>query len=66
AYLREEPTAELINAIAPIADDECAVLLGRLARSTPRLSERAVEALHSIDHPRAEKIIAALRESGPG
>ena len=66
AYLREEPTAELIDAIAPVADDECVVLLGRLARSTPHLSERVVEALHSSDHPRAEKIIAALRESGPG
>jgi hypothetical protein len=66
AYLREEPTAELIDAIAPVADDECVVLLGRLARSTPHLSERAIEALHSSDHPRAEKIIAALHESGPG
>jgi hypothetical protein len=66
AYLREEPTAELIDAIAPVAHEECVVLLGRLARSTSHLSERAVEALHSIDHPRAEKIIAALRESGSG
>jgi hypothetical protein len=66
AYLREEPTAEIIDAIAPVADDECLVLLGRVARSTPHLSERAVEALHSSDHPRGEKIIAALRESGPG
>ncbi len=65
-YLHEEPTAELIDAIVPVADDECVVLLGRLARSTPHLSERAVEALRSIDHPRAEKIIAALRESGLG
>jgi hypothetical protein len=38
-YLREEPTAELIDAIAPIADEECAVLLGRVARSTPHLFE---------------------------
>jgi HEAT repeat protein len=66
AYLRAEPTAELIDAIVPVADEECVVLLGRLARSAPHLSERAVEALHSIDHPRAETIIAALREGGPG
>jgi hypothetical protein len=65
-YFREEPTAELIDAIAPIADNECVVLLGRVARSTPHLSECAVEALDSIDRPRADKIIAALRESGPG
>jgi HEAT repeats len=61
-YLREEPTAELIDAIAPIADDECIVLLGRLARSMPHLSECAIEALHSTDRPRADGIIAALRE----
>jgi hypothetical protein len=65
-YLREEPTAELVDAITPVADEECVVLLGRVARSTPHLSECAVEALHAIDHPRADKIIAALRESGPG
>jgi hypothetical protein len=55
-----------IDVIASVADDEGVVLLGRVARSTPQLSERAVEALHSIDHPRAEKIIAALRGSGLG
>jgi HEAT repeat protein len=65
-YVREEPTAELIDAIAPIADDECVVLLGRVARSAPHLSKCAVEALRSIDRPRADKIIAALRESAPG
>jgi hypothetical protein len=65
-YLRGEPTAELIDAIAPIADDECVVLLGRIARSTPHLAECAVDALHSIDRPRADKIIAVLRESGSG
>jgi HEAT repeats len=61
-YLREEPTAELIDAIAPIGDDECIVLLGRVARSMPHLSECAIEALHSTDRPRADGIIAALRE----
>jgi hypothetical protein len=45
--------------------DECVVLLVRFARSMPHLSDCAV-ALHSIDHPRADKVIAALRESGPG
>ena len=28
-YLREEPSAELIDAVAPIADEECVILLGR-------------------------------------
>jgi hypothetical protein len=63
--LREAPTAELIDAIAPSADDECVVLLGRLARSAPQLSECAIEALRSIDDPRADQVIAALYQSGP-
>jgi HEAT repeat protein len=65
-YLREEPSVELVDAIAPIADDECVILLGRVARAEPRLSEAALDALLSIGHPRAEKIAAALRGNRPG
>lgn len=65
-YLQEEPTVELVDAIAPIADDECIVLLGRVARAAPRLSATALDALLSIDHPRAEQIAAALRGNPPG
>jgi hypothetical protein len=57
---------ELVDAIAPIADDECVILLGRVARAEPHLSEAALDALVSIGHPRAEKIAAALRGNRPG
>jgi hypothetical protein len=59
-YLREEPSAQLIDAIAPVADEECIVLLGRIARTMPDLSQAALEALDSIDHPRASRIAAEI------
>ncbi len=63
--LREEPTAELLDAIAPVADDECVILLGRVARAAPDLSEAVLDALDAIDHPWAEKIVNAIREKSP-
>jgi hypothetical protein len=60
-FLRAEPSAELVDAIVPIADEECIVLLGRVARAKPDLSEEVLDALDAIDHPRAEKIAAQLR-----
>jgi HEAT repeat protein len=62
-YLREEPSAELIDAVAPIADEECVILLGRVARTVPDLSQAALDALDSIDHPRAPRIAAELAVS---
>ena len=59
--LREEPSEEVIDAVSPVADEECIVLLGRIARSTPALSEAALNTLESIDHHRASAIAAAIR-----
>jgi hypothetical protein len=64
-YLREEPSTELVDAIAPVADADCIILLGRIARSVPSLSEAVLDAFDGIDHPRAEKIATATRESRP-
>ncbi len=65
-YLREEPTVELVDAIAPIADEECVIMLGRVARAEPQLHETALDALLSTGHPRAENIAAALCGNRPG
>ena len=65
-YLREEPSVELVDAIAPIADDECVILLGRVARAEPHMSDAALEALLSIGYPRAEQIAAAVGGYRPG
>src|SRR5207244_5655311 len=52
--LRDEPTEDVIDSVLPIADDECMVLLGRIARSMPGLADAALDALGSIDQRRAE------------
>jgi hypothetical protein len=64
-FLRTAPSAELVGAIAPIADEECIILLGRVARTVPHLTEAALDALDAIDHPRAEKIAADIRQNRP-
>jgi len=62
-FLREQPSTELIDAIAPVADEECIILLGRVADARPDLSQAILDALDGIDHPRAEKIAAYIGES---
>ena len=59
--LQQAPCAEVINAISAIADDECLVILGRIARTRPDLEDAAREALDSIGSPGAMKIAAASR-----
>jgi hypothetical protein len=62
SLLREEPSEEVIDAVSPVADEECIVLLGRIARSKPALSDAALDALESIDHHRARAIATAIRD----
>ncbi len=64
-WLREEPSAELIDAVVAVADEDCAVLLGRIARTMPDLRDQALDALDAIEHPRAGRIAAAIREGRP-
>jgi hypothetical protein len=59
--LREEPSEDVIDSVSSIADEECVVLLGRIAQSTPSLADAALESLDSIDHPRAAALAAAIR-----
>lgn len=58
--LRDSPSAEVIDAIPAVADEDCVILLGRIVRTQPTLADAAREALEMIDHPRARQIIAAL------
>ncbi len=64
-HLREAPTAELIDAVAAVADEECLILLGRIARTAPDLTVAALDALDATDHPRAVKIAGGIRENRP-
>jgi HEAT repeat protein len=63
--LREEPSVEVIESVAPIADEECMILLGRIARALPRLADATRDALESIDHPRADAIAASVQRQPP-
>jgi hypothetical protein len=62
--LREIPDADLIEAVTPVADEDCAVMLGRVARQHPALRDAALAALEAIDTPRATAILAALGNQG--
>ncbi|MBO0751178.1 MAG: HEAT repeat domain-containing protein [Bradyrhizobiaceae bacterium] len=64
--LRVEPSEEIIDAVSSIANEECIVELGRLARTQSALSEAALNALESIDQPRADAIATAIRNARGG
>lgn len=58
--LREAPSAEVIDAVCEIADDDCIIVLGRIVRTRPALADAARDALATIDHPRARQVVATL------
>ena len=65
--LRDTPSAETIEAVTDVADEETIVLLGRIARSGSDLAEPARYALAAIDHPRAARLLDTLAsEAGTG
>lgn len=59
--LRQAPTIEVIDAASAVADEECLVLLGRVARARPDLADAVIASLESLDGPRAAQIAAAVR-----
>jgi hypothetical protein len=63
--LREMPSPRVIEAAIAVADEECLVLLGRLARTRPDLADSALAALDGSSSPRAATIAAAVRRSRP-
>ncbi len=62
--LRQCPDADLVEAVTPVADEECVVLLGRIARQHAALRDAALVALEAIETPRAAAILAALGNPG--
>ena len=57
--LQQAPSAKAIDAISAIADEECLVILGRIARTRPDLADAALLALESVGSPGALKIATA-------
>lgn len=58
--LREAPSAAVIDAVAPVADEDCVILLGRTARARPDLAELVLDSLAVIAHPRARQLLQSL------
>jgi HEAT repeat protein len=58
--LRNAPSEDVIEAASSIADEECAVLLGRIARSRSVLADAALVSLENAEHARAATIAAAI------
>lgn len=61
--LHERPCVEVIEAMAPVADEECLTLLGRAAGGSPDLAAAVLAVLDDMDHPRATMIAARIRGS---
>jgi len=61
SLLRDDPSEDAIDAVSSIADEECAVLLGRIARSRSVLADAALISLENTDHVRAVAIAAAIQ-----
>ncbi len=60
--LRQAPSVRVIEAVAPIADEECVVLLGRLARDAPEdFAAAARDALEAVEHPLAARLLERIR-----
>jgi hypothetical protein len=61
--LRQAPSVPVIEAVPPIADEECVVLLGRIAGAMPDMAAAAFDAIEAIDHPVAARTLERLRRS---
>ena len=60
--LRQAPGLRVIEAVPPVADEECVVLLGRLARGSAQdLATAAADALEAVEHPLAARLIGQLQ-----
>jgi hypothetical protein len=59
--LRQTSSREVIEAVPPIADEECVVLLGRIARGPSQdLAVAARAALEAVEHPVARRLLERL------
>jgi HEAT repeats len=63
--LREQPSAAVIDAVGGVADEDCIVVIGRIAHRDQALANAALAVLEAIASPRAMKIAAAARRLRP-
>ena len=62
--LARNPSAEVIEALAMIADDDVIVHLGRCAERHPALADTVVEILNDMEGARAERLARRLEAKG--
>jgi hypothetical protein len=55
--LREAPSVQVIEAVSAIADEECIVLIGRIAQGASDLAAMAYGALEEVEHPLAGRLL---------
>ncbi len=58
-----QPSADVIEAVVNVADEDCIVQLGRIARGSSAFSAAAIAALEDLDGDRAKAILAAIRRA---
>ena len=63
--LERNPTAEVIEALAEIGDDDAIVHLGRCAERHPALAERVLDALRDTEGTKAERLVRRLETALP-
>jgi len=63
--LYQDPSAEVIDAAASLGDEECLILLGRIGRARPDLTDAVLVALEGIEEPRAAAIAKSVRRQAP-
>jgi hypothetical protein len=64
--LRAMPSRDLIEAIEPVVDAACLVLLGRIARTVPALADAARDVIEGTDHPHARTVARTLVKQAGG
>ena len=64
AELSCEPSAEMIEALTMIGDEDAVVHLGRRAGNHPALAGTVLDALRDMDSPRAQRLVHHLEAGG--
>ena len=58
--LHQAPSLAVVEAVPQVADEDCVVLLGRIARTLPDLAAAARDAIEASEHPIAVRVLAGL------
>ena len=63
--LERIPTAEVIEALSVIGDDDAIVYLGRCAENHPAFAEDVLDALRDVESAKAERLVSRLESARP-